>query len=121
MPIYHVARMNSYDLSFSNLKMDIGDFPVLKGVWGHASQGKVLAIMGPSGGGKTSLLNTLYGHYKATEGEIRLGGVALNRKLLHRISLVTQMDRFFSQLTPRETLSFYARLKVLETVKSSRT
>ncbi len=111
--------MEDCELLFSGLHVDIGDFPVLKGVSGYASQGKVLAIMGPSGCGKTTLLNTLYGQNKVKEGEIRLGGVPLNRKLIHMISYVTQMDRFFSQLTLGETLSFYARLKVPETVKPS--
>ncbi len=114
-----IFRMEDYNLLFSGLNVDIGDFPALKGVYGYASQGKVLAIMGPSGCGKTTLLNTLYGESKVKEGEVRLGGILLNRKLIHRISYVTQTDRFFSQLTLRETLQFYAKLKVPETLKPS--
>ena len=34
---------------------------ILDGISGHARPGEVLAIMGPSGGGKTTLLDTLAG------------------------------------------------------------
>ncbi len=107
---------SEYDLVYSGLKVDIKSFPVLKGVHGHAVQGRVLAIMGPSGCGKTTLLNTLYGQYKVKEGRIRLGGVALSRETLHKVSYVTQMDLFFGDLTLAETLYFHARLKVNEAV-----
>jgi ABC-type multidrug transport system ATPase subunit len=37
------------------------DVTILDGISGHARPGEVLAIMGPSGGGKTTLLDTLAG------------------------------------------------------------
>jgi ABC-type multidrug transport system fused ATPase/permease subunit len=37
------------------------DVRILDGITGHARPGEVLAIMGPSGGGKTTLLDTLAG------------------------------------------------------------
>ena len=37
------------------------DVRILDGISGHARPGEVLAIMGPSGGGKTTLLDTLAG------------------------------------------------------------
>ncbi len=114
----HFRMENKYELVFTGLKVDIADFPVLKGVCGHARQGRVLAIMGPSGCGKTTLLNTLYDQYKVKEGEIRLGNVALRSDQLHRISYVTQVDLFFGDLTLGETLHFYARLKVPQSVKA---
>jgi putative ABC transport system ATP-binding protein len=41
--------------------------------------GAPVALMGPSGCGKTSLLNLIGGIDRATSGEIRVGGVDLNR------------------------------------------
>jgi ABC-type multidrug transport system ATPase subunit len=37
------------------------DVKILDGIRGHARPGEVLAIIGPSGGGKTTLLDTLAG------------------------------------------------------------
>jgi ABC-type multidrug transport system fused ATPase/permease subunit len=39
------------------------DVRILDGISGHARPGEVVAIMGPSGGGKTTLLDTLAGAY----------------------------------------------------------
>ncbi len=39
--------------------------------------GEVLALLGPNGGGKTTLLKTLLGLLKAKAGEVRLGGKRL--------------------------------------------
>jgi ABC-type multidrug transport system ATPase subunit len=44
---------------------------VLQGVTGHVRSGEVTAVMGPSGAGKTTFLNTLSG--KAYYGVSRIG------------------------------------------------
>ncbi len=41
--------------------------------------GEVLALLGPNGGGKTTLLKTLLGLIKPKAGEVRLGGAPLAR------------------------------------------
>lgn len=47
---------------------------ILQGVNGVAEPGELLSIMGPSGGGKTSLLNVLSRRLRITEGKILLNG-----------------------------------------------
>jgi len=54
---------------------------ILKNISGSAKPGELLSIMGPSGGGKTSLLNSLSRRQKITSGTVLLNGKKLPRFL----------------------------------------
>jgi ABC-type multidrug transport system ATPase subunit len=66
---------------------------------------RLLAIMGPSGGGKTSLLNALAGQVPATKGMRLRGDLAINgaprAAASVRQAYVQQEDMFYAQLTVR--------------------
>jgi iron complex transport system ATP-binding protein len=53
--------------------MRYGTKDVLSGISFTARRGEVLALLGPNGGGKTTLLKTLLGLIAARAGEVRLG------------------------------------------------
>ena len=57
------------DVTYSVKKKDI-----LKGISGELSGGKVCAILGPSGAGKTSLLNVLANRIRNKGANQRVGG-----------------------------------------------
>jgi Fe-S cluster assembly ATP-binding protein len=63
-------------LEIRNLHVSIEGKEILKGVDLTVEQGKVHAIMGPNGTGKSTLAYTLMGHpsYKVTEGEVFFKG-----------------------------------------------
>ena len=63
-------------LEIKNLHVSIEDKEILKGVDLTVEQGKVHAIMGPNGTGKSTLAYTLMGHpsYTVTEGEVNFKG-----------------------------------------------
>ena len=63
-------------LEIKNLHVNIDDKEILKGVDLTIEQGKVHAIMGPNGTGKSTLAYTLMGHpsYTVTEGEVVFKG-----------------------------------------------
>lgn len=84
-----------------------------------ARPGQMVAIMGPSGAGKTMLLNALAGRLRAHSKASRYSGnVYYNGKRNDFSSLrtsgcyVTQEDVLFEHLTVRETLKFAARLRL---------
>jgi energy-coupling factor transporter ATP-binding protein EcfA2 len=52
-----------------------GNVPILKGVQFAAMPGEVLAVVGPSAAGKTTLARLLVGLWPAQQGKVRLDGV----------------------------------------------
>jgi Fe-S cluster assembly ATP-binding protein len=58
-----------------DLRVNIGEKPILKGLNLKVNPGEIHAIMGPNGAGKTTLDFTLMGHprYKVTGGSVKLG------------------------------------------------
>lgn len=64
------------DLVIKNLHVSIDDKEILRGLDLTVEQGKVHAIMGPNGTGKSTLAYTLMGHphYTVTQGEVLFKG-----------------------------------------------
>lgn len=66
---------NGYDITFDHVSFSYEpEKPVLKDVTFTAKQGQVTALVGPSGGGKSTVANLAAGFYDADSGTISLGG-----------------------------------------------
>ncbi|CAN0166070.1 unnamed protein product, partial [Ectocarpus sp. 8 AP-2014] len=90
---------------------------ILRGVSGAVESGQILAIIGSSGSGKTSLLDVLVGRINAnTKGLHITGNVTVNGKamsksfFLENAAYVPQEDRLWSALTVRENLMFACKM-----------
>ena len=63
--------------------------------------GEHLAVVGPNGGGKSTLINLLCRFYDPQQGEVLVGGVSLRdasiKELRSRIALVTQQTELFNE------------------------
>ena len=69
---YHT---NGYDITFNHVSFSYEPGkPVLKDVSFTAKQGQVTALVGPSGGGKSTVANLAAGFYDVNGGKITLGG-----------------------------------------------
>ena len=68
-------QTNGYDITFDHVSFSYEPGkPVLKDVSFTAKQGQVTALVGPSGGGKSTVANLAAGFYDVNGGTIRLGG-----------------------------------------------
>ncbi|XP_039016006.1 ABC transporter G family member 22-like [Hibiscus syriacus] len=85
---------------------------ILHGITGLVHPGEVLALMGPSGGGKTTLLNLLSGRMKFHSGTITYNNQPYSKSLKWRIGFVLQDDVSFPHLTVKETLTYAALLRL---------
>ena len=80
------------------------------------ARGKVVAIMGVSGSGKTTLLRLIAGVVKATQGEVKVGGVRVNDldqdgiyELRRRMGMLFQFGALFTDLSVFDNVAFQMR------------
>ena len=84
-----------YDIAFSHVGFSYdSQNTVLRDVTFTAKQGEVTALIGPSGGGKTTLASLIARFYDVTEGKISIGGVDVkdipSAQLMDMVSFVFQ-------------------------------
>ncbi|XP_034179564.2 protein brown isoform X1 [Osmia lignaria lignaria] len=85
---------------------------ILKRVSGRAVTGNLIAIMGPSGAGKTTFLATLSGRVVPTLGTVKINDQILPREIISKISsYLPQFDVLPTSLTIEEHLRFTNALK----------
>jgi ATP-binding cassette subfamily B protein len=91
------------------------NIPVLSDISFHCNPGDVIAILGPTGSGKTSLVNLLPRFYEYTDGSITLDGVELKqypRKFLRRQIGIVEQEPFLFSRTIRENISYGAHREI---------
>lgn len=91
------------DINFEYKK----DKPVLKNISFEVTKGETIALVGNSGGGKTTIVNLLPRFYKLKKGAIKIDGVSINdiklNDLREHIAIVFQ-DNFLFEGTIRDNI-----------------
>jgi len=85
------------------------DLPVLKDVSFHCKAGQVVALLGSTGSGKSSLVNLLPRFYDYTEGSLQLDGVELTdypREYLRRQIGIVEQEPFLFSRSIRENILY---------------
>lgn len=108
---------NQFDLEFNHVTFAYGDKLVLDEVSFTVPYGKVTAIVGPSGGGKSTILALLQQLYHPNDGQISFGGTPIDKFHLNSwrnlFSYVAQDSPLFAG-TIRENIMYGLEREVSE-------
>lgn len=89
------------NILFKNVKLKYGTKKALNGVNLEAKQGEFVALVGDSGGGKSSLVNLILRFFDPSDGKILINGVDLKefslKSLRDNIAIVTQRVYIFHE------------------------
>lgn len=101
-PVVHVA----------DLRVARGGEEVLHGVDLSVAAGELVGIVGPSGGGKSTLMRAIVGVQANVTGTAQvLGQEAGSPSVRGRIGYVTQSPSIYDDLTARQNLDFFAAIQ----------
>ncbi|PLX53441.1 MAG: ABC transporter ATP-binding protein [Desulfobacteraceae bacterium] len=103
-----ISKISMEKVSFEYVKNE----PVLKNVSFSIKAGETLAVVGPTGSGKTSMINLIIRFYDPTSGRVLFNGVDIKEKnvkeLRVKMALVMQ-DPFLFSDTIQENITLGAR------------
>ena len=89
----------NYDIEFENVEFSYEKRKIIDGVSLHLKEGTITAIVGPSGGGKTTLCNLMARFWDVQKGSVKLGGVDVKKysidSLMKNFSFVFQRVYLF--------------------------
>ena len=101
-------------VNVDSLRLSRGKREVLRGVSFAADRGELVALMGLSGGGKTTILRTIAALEQFDSGTVEVGGVVLRpganarttvRELRKQVGMVFQLHYLFEHLTALDNVT----------------
>ncbi|MFN2384350.1 MAG: ATP-binding cassette domain-containing protein [Gemmatimonadota bacterium] len=107
------ADVHAPAVAIDGLSHSFGSRPVLHGVSFDVARGELFALLGPNGGGKTTLLRVLTTLLRPTGGTARIGGADVVRQptaARRQIGVVFQHPSLDPWLSPRENLRHHGHL-----------
>lgn len=99
-----------YKVKVENLTKSFGDLLVLDDINFNIKKGEFVAIVGPTGCGKTTFLNCLTKLYSASKGDIYIDGEVADPKR-HNISFVFQEPTCLPWRTVRDNVAYALEIK----------
>ena len=102
--------MSDYKVEVRDLCKNFGSLEVLKNCNFNIKRGEFVCVVGPTGCGKTTFLNTLTCLIPPTSGEILIDGESADPKK-HNLSFVFQEPSAMPWLTVEDNIAFGMKLK----------
>jgi phospholipid/cholesterol/gamma-HCH transport system ATP-binding protein len=103
-------------VELTDVNFAYGHRPILTGINIRIPRGKVVAIMGISGGGKTTTLRLIGGQHKASSGQVRVEGVDVASldsdglyRLRRRMGMLFQFGALFTDISVYDNVAFQMR------------
>lgn len=88
------------DLCFKDVRFTYDTYEVLKGIDLKIPKGKTVALVGPSGGGKSTMMDLVPRFYDATKGALTIDGIDVKeivpQSLRNQMGIVTQHAVLFN-------------------------
>ena len=100
-------------IALEEVRLGYGDRELIQGLTLAVTPGQVFGLVGPSGGGKTTLLRAVLGLVRPRAGEVLVFGepaLTLPRRLRRRLGYVPQQFTLYPNLTMVENLRFVGGL-----------
>lgn len=98
-------------ISVQDVSVTVKRVPILTGIHATIPTGKIVGLLGPSGAGKTTLIRTILGLQRPTEGSVTVLGEKAGADLLHStVGYVTQTPSIYDDLTVQENIHYFATL-----------
>ena len=98
------------NIEFKNIKFSYDEGkPIIKNFTASVKSGDKIAIVGPTGAGKTTMVNLLMKFYEIDEGDILIDGVSikdLTRSNIHELFDMVLQDTWLFEGSVRENLVF---------------
>lgn len=101
----------TYAIECQDVSKRFGDFKALKKVNLAIEEGKTVAILGPNGTGKSTLIRIMATVMKQTEGKVLIFGEEMKDEkpeLRKQLGLLSHTGYLYSTLSAEENLKFYA-------------
>lgn len=116
MPSSSSATSPGALVELRDVHFSYGDRPVLRGLSLAVPRGKVTAIMGASGGGKTTVLRLIGGQHKAQQGQVLFDGQDVGRMDMaqlyaarRRMGMLFQFGALFTDMSVLDNVAFPLR------------
>jgi ATP-binding cassette subfamily B protein len=98
------------EVEFENVRFGYNpDRMVIKNFSAHIKPGQKIAIVGPTGAGKTTIVNLLMRFYELNSGEIRIDGIPtsqLTRENVHSLFCMVLQDTWLFEGTIKENIVY---------------
>jgi ATP-binding cassette subfamily B multidrug efflux pump len=110
------------EIEFKNVSFSYNGEKALKEINMHIKPGQTVGIMGPTGSGKSTLMNLICRFYDCTSGEVLIDGInvkKIQKKELRKNIAIAMQDTFLFSDTIEGNIAYGVPLAPMEDVKQS--
>ena len=110
------------DIEFNHVKFGYTDKVIIKNFSANIKAGSKIAIVGPTGAGKTTIVNLLMKFYDIKSGDIKIDGISiknLTRENIHDMFIMVLQDTWLFEGTIKDNIIYNKKNVALEDIKSA--